>query len=373
VQLPRAVPLAWRLIVFDRLRFGITVAGIGVSVVLILFLIALYDGIRRESNGYFERRPIAAWVAQENTTNFIKSSSYVSMSGLPVLDSVPGVAAVTPLVRLITTLDLPEAPVSVIVLGIDSSSTAGVPDVSEGRAMPASGEVVLDGSLARRHHLAVGDSVTVQGHRFRIVGMSRGTNSVLTQFAFIALSDAHELAGASLVASFFLVRAEPGVSPDSLAARLTGRVPRTRVLTRDTFAANNLHELQDGLFPILIAVAVIGGTVALIVLTLLLSGAILEQRETYAVLKAIGASPATLTRVVVGQALAAVLGGVLVGLLLYVAGAPLVLRLVPVLALALQLPAAVAVAGAALVVGIVGALIPLWRVGRIHPAELFRA
>jgi putative ABC transport system permease protein len=145
------------------------------------------------------------------------------------------------------------------------------------------------------------------------------------------------------------------------------------VLTRDTFAANNLHELQDGLFPILIAVAVIGGTVALIVLTLLLSGAILEQRETYAVLKAIGASPATLTRVVVGQALAAVLGGVLVGLLLYVAGAPLVLRLVPVLALALQLPAAVAVAGAALVVGIVGALIPLWRVGRIHPAELFRA
>ena len=68
-----------------------------------------------------------------------------------------------------------------------------------------------------------------------------------------------------------------------------------------------------------------------------------------------------------------VLGGVLAGLLLYALGAPLVLRLVPVLALALQLPAAVAVSGAAVVVGLVGALIPLWRVGRIHPAELFRA
>jgi putative ABC transport system permease protein len=219
----------------------------------------------------------------------------------------------------------------------------------------------------------VGDSVTVQGRRFRIIGLSRGTNSVLTQFAFIALADAHELLGVPQLASFFLVRGEPGVAPDTLVARLNGRVARTRAFTRDAFAAGNLHELQEGLLPILVTVAVIGGTVALIVLTLLLSGAILEQRETYAVLKALGAASGTLTRVVVAQSLVAVFGGVISGLLLYALGAPLVLRLVPVLALALQPRAVIAVSGAAVVMGLLGALVPLWRVGRIDPAELFRA
>lgn len=369
----RGVPLARRLIVFDRLRFAITIAGIGVSVVLVLFLVALHDGIRRESNGYFERRPIAAWVVQDNTTNFIKSSSFVPMAARVALDTVPGVVEVSPLLRLITTLDLPTGEVSVIVLGIDPNSPAGVPDVLSGRGAPARGELVLDGSLARRHHLTLGDTAVVQGHAFRIVGISHGTNSVLTQFAFISLADAHELFGVPQLASFFLVRGSDAVSPDTLAARLNGVVARTRAFSRNAFAASNLHELQEGLIPILVTVATIGGTVALIVLTLLLSGAILEQRETYAVLKAIGASSGMLTRVVVAQSLAAVSGGVLCGLLLYAVGAPVVIRLVPVLALALRWQAAVGVSVAAVVVGLVAALVPLWRVARIHPAELFRA
>lgn len=375
VWLPGAhgVPLARRLILFDRLRLAITIAGIGVSVVLVLFLIALHDGIRREANGYFERRPIAAWIVQDNTTNFIKSSSFIPMSARSAFDSVAGVAEVTPLLRLITTLDLPAGEVSVIVLGVDPQSPAGVPDVREGRAAPARGELVLDGSLARRHHLALGDSAVVQGRAFRIVGLSHGTNSVLTQFGFISLDDARELFGVPQLTSFLLVRSVQGVSDSVLTARLQHLAPRTRVFTRDEFAASNLHELQEGLIPILVTVAVIGGTVALIVLTLLLSGAILEQRETYAVLKALGASSGTLTRVVVTQALAAVMGGVFCGLMLYVTCAPLVVHLVPVLALALRPQAAFAVSAAAVLVGLVGALIPLWRVARIHPAELFRA
>lgn len=370
---PRRVPLSWRLIVFDRLRLGITIAGIGVAVVLVLFLVALYDGIRSESNGYFERRPVAAWIAQENTTNFIKSSSFVPMAARATFEAVPGVIEATPLLRLITTLDLPEAPVSVIVLGIESASPAALPDLLDGRAAPARGELVLDGALARRHGLAIGDSVTVQGRRFLVVGFSRGTNSVLAQFGFISLADAHELLGVPLLASFFLIRAEPGVDPDTLAARLNGQVPRTRAFTRDGFALGNLRELQQGLIPILVTVASMGGVVALIVLTLLLSGAILEQRATYALLKALGASSGTLARVVVAQSLAAVLGGLGCGVLLYAVCAPLVLELVPVLALGLQPQAVAGVAVAAIVVGLIGALTPLWRVAHIHPAELFRA
>lgn len=370
---PRGIPLAWRLMVFDRLRLGITVAGIGVAVMLVLFLMAVHDGIQRESNGYVERRPVAAWIAQENTTNFVKSSSFLPIAARASFAAVPGVEEVTPMLRLITTLDLPAGAVSVIVVGIETLSPAALPDVRAGRAAPGRGELVLDGAFARRHALAIGDTVTVQGRRFTIVGLSHGTNAVLTQFGFIALADAHELLGVPQLTSFFLVRAVPGVDADTLVARLAGRVPRARAFTRDAFARANLRELQEGLIPILVTVATMGGVVALIVLTLLLSGAVLEQRETYAVLKALGASSGTLARVVVTQSLAAVLGGVACGVLLYALCAPIVLRLVPLLALALHPAAVLAVASAAIAVGLFGALTPLWRVAHIHPAELFRA
>ena len=369
----RGVPLGRRLIAFDRLRFAITIAGIGFAVVLMLFLLALYEGVRTESNGYIASRPIHAWVAQDNTTNFIKSSSFVAVSGAATLAAVEGVVEVTPLLRLITTVDFATERTTVIVLGIDPRSVAGRPDVVEGASAPARGEIVLDRALARAHGVRMGDSLHVQGRPFRVVGLSRGTNSVLTQLAFIPLDDARELLGVPQLASFLLVRGADDLSHEALAQRLDGRLPRTSVLTREAFAENNMRELRGGLLPILATVATLGATVALAVLTLLLYGAVLEQRETYAVLKAIGASDGVLSRLIVFQSLAAMGGGLLFGVLAYAISAPLAVRAVPVMALSLPLPALVAVGAAVVLMGMVGALLPLRRVRRIHPAELFRA
>jgi hypothetical protein len=99
----RSVPLGARLVAFDRARFAITIVGIGFAVLLMLFLVALYEGIRTEANGYVESRPVHAWVSQDNTTNFIKSTSFVAASGLDSLADVEGVVEVTPLLRILTT------------------------------------------------------------------------------------------------------------------------------------------------------------------------------------------------------------------------------------------------------------------------------
>ena len=238
---------------------------------------------------------------------------------------------------------------------------------------PANGEIVFDLALARQHGVHIGDVLHVQGRPFRVVGLSRGTNSVLTQFATVTLEDAQVLLGMSDMASFFLVRAAAGVSPEQLVQRLTGVAPRTAVFTQAAFAANNMHELRGGLLPILATVAGLGAIVALTVLTLLLYGAILEQRETYAVLKALGASDGVLTRVVTFQSLAAAGGGFVFGTLAYVTCAPLVVRLVPAMALSLSPAAVLAVGAAVAVMGVLGAYLPLRRVRAIHPAELFRA
>ena len=369
----RGVPLARRLIAFDRMRFGITIAGIGFAVVLMLFLLALYDGVRVESNGYVAGRPADAWVAQDNTTNFIKSSSFLRAAIADTLRTVPGVTEVSPILRLITTVDIGPRRTTAIVLGIDPASSLARPEVVEGTAQLQRGEMILDRALAQRHGARIGDSLRAQGHPFRLVGLSRGTNAVLTQLAFIPIDDARELLGFREVASFLLVRGDSGTARDTLVRRLEGRVAHTSVFAQPVFAENNMQELRGGLLPILATVAVLGGVVALSVLTLLLYGAILERREAYALLKALGAADGYLARLILAQSLAAVAGGVLFGVLAYLGAAPITRQVVPEMVLSLSPWSLTGVAAAALLLGALGALVPLLRVARIYPAELFRA
>lgn len=368
-----AVPLARRMIMHDRMRFGITIAGVGVAVVLMLFLLALYDGVRTESNGYVAGRPVDAWVAQGNTTNFIKSSSFLPAQVADTLRAVPGVAEVSPLLRLITLLEIGPRRTTAIVVGIEPHSLAGRPVVVAGSDRLEPGGMILDQALARRFGVRLGDSLHAQGHTFKVTGLSRGTNAVLTQLAFITRNDATELLGLPGVTSFLLVRSMAGVPQSVLMQRLRESTRGMSVLTQEEFAANNMDELSGGLFPILATVAVLGGIVAATVLALLLYGSVLERREDYALLKAIGASERVLAFLIVRQSLAAVGGGLVFGVFAYYACAPLILRIVPEMLLALSVRALVMVAAGAVVTGMLGALWPLRRISRIHPAEVFRA
>jgi putative ABC transport system permease protein len=163
------------------------------------------------------------------------------------------------------------------------------------------------------------------------------------------------------------------VRAEELIGRLRARSPHVAVLPQAIFAENNMEELRGGLVPILATVAVLGGIVAVAVLTLLLYGSVLERREDYALLKALGASSGVVARVVLAQAMTAVCGGLIVGTLVYAIVAALAARLVPAVPLSLAVEAAALVAAGAFVTGALGALVPLRRIARIHPAEVFRA
>lgn len=368
-----AVPLARRLVWHDRTRFLITVGGVGFAVVLILFLGAVYQGVRIESNGYVAGRPVSVWVAQDNTTNIIRSSSFLRGWRRDSLARLEGVAHVTPILRLITTAEMPAGHATLFVIGVAPGDTAAAPALVAGRQVRDSGEVVLDQAFARKFHLTPGDTLRLQERPYCVTGLSTGTNAVITQFAFIPLRDAHDMLGFQDVASFFLVTGRPGVSPDTLVARIRGAMRRVNVFTQAQFVDNNLAEMQSGLLPVLATVAIFGGLIGVAVLALLLYGAVIERREDYALLKALGAGRRAVRNLVLRQAIVAVTGGFAIGLAAYAALMPLVLRLVPQLALSLS-PAAVALTfGAALLMGLGGALLPIARLHRVYPAEVFRA
>jgi putative ABC transport system permease protein len=370
---PSAVPLGFRLIARDRLRFAITVAGVGFAGVLMLFLAAIYDGVRIESNGYVEDRPVDVWVMQNNARNLIRSSSFLRTATGPTIAGVAGVAEASSVLRFITTTTVRGREATLFLMGVEPRSRLSRPTLVGGAGLAGRGQIVLDRGFARRYAVRVGDSLAVQGRPFRVVGLSSGTNAVIAQFGFVALPDAQELIGLRNITSYYLVAAEPGTSPDTLAGRLRATLPRLIVLTAPVFARNNLEELENTLLPVLGIIAVFGAVVGASVLTLLLYGAVLERREDYALLKAIGSGRGVLQRLLLRQAAIAVLVGFASALVAYVVCARVVLYVVPQLALVLTWRTVAAPLVGSLVMGALGVLLPARSLDRVYPAEVFRA
>lgn len=368
-----ALSLAWKVIWKDRARFLVTTAGVGFAGVLALFLFAVYQGVKAESNGYVADRPTDVWVAQANATNLIKSNSLIPADRVDALRDVPGVASVAPLLRTIATVRLPEETLSMFVLGIDPEADATVPAVVEGSGRPGPGGIVLDRAFAAKHGFSVGDTIRLQDRSFRVAGLSTGTNALLAQFSFVTMEEARRVAGLPTFVSFWLVEAAPGVSGDALAARIRRAVPSLNAIPSAEFSDNNLREIRTGVLPILWIVAVLGAVTGGAVLTLLLYGGILERRSDYALLKALGAGQRFVDGVVLGQSLLTVASGALFALLGYAAVTPVLVRLVPELALDLTLPIAGAVLTAMVLLGVVGAWLPIRKLRGIYPGEVFRA
>lgn len=372
----RRVPLGWRLLSANRVRLVLTAAGVGLAVALVLFLTGVYGGVETESNAYVASRPVDVWVAQNNTTNLVRSTSFLSALWIDIVrEDSPSTASVAPLLRLITTMTVRGRTFTPLICGIDPEAGATRPALVGGSGRLRRGEIVVDRALARRADLSLGDVVLVQGREHRVSGISAGTNIIVSQLAFLGLEDAKELLPPQFrgAVSFLLVRGKPGVGRRALKDEIRGVVPELNVFTAEEFTRQNLDELRAGLLPILATVALFGTAVAAALVALLLYGTVLEQRETFALLKAVGSPGGFVRRLVLRQGLAAASCGFALGTVVYVASGPLLKALVPVLALSLPWPALVLSAAASLAAGAAGAWLPLASLERIYPGEVFRA
>jgi len=367
------IPLARRMIAREKGRFAITALGVGMVVALVLLLFAMSEGVRSEANGYVRDRPIDLWICQKNCTNLIRSSSLMYASLARDLKSERQIESVAPLLRLIGTSRIRGRRATFFVLGFDPAARESRPTLVAGTADLRSGEIVVDRALAAKYGLTLGDSIAIHDRWFAVRGLSEGTNAVITQFVFTSLPDAEQLLGVPGIISYLLVRLRPGASPGRVAADLAQRYPTLAAFTQRQFAENNLEEMETGLLPILMTVAILGALVGGVVLMLLMYSHVLEHQIDYAILKAIGAGQSVVAGVVVRQSLLAVLAGLGAGTVLFLVGAPILRFAVPEIALSMTWRVALVTLGAALLIGLVGAWLPIRRLARIYPAEVFRA
>ena len=364
------VPLARRALFQDRRRAALAAGGVSAALLLVLMLQGIFDGAMQQVTSYLRHSPAAVIVSQQNVRTMHMSVSALDPHTPARVAKVPGVAWAEGIRYTTTFLDHGDAQQLSYVIGYNpTTGRTGPRQLSAGHA-PGHGQIILEQIAADRLHVKLGDTVQVFGEPFRLVGLFHGGTTIVNSMAFITSTDFAAARGPAI--AYVFAGAEPGISADDLARRVAAALPTDTVQTRDRFAHEEAALVKDMSADLMRIMSVVAFLIALAVIGLTLFTLTLAKLREHAIVKALGARTRRLALVVLAQAV----WSVAVALVLAVAAAvglgAVIGRVNPAVSIAIQPGSVLRVAIAALVIGAVGAVVPLRRVVTVDPASAFR-
>jgi putative ABC transport system permease protein len=365
---------AFRILWDQRLRFVLTMTGIALCIVLMLFLIAVYQGVAEGSIEYVRASRADFWVLQQNTTNILRSTSFLPISCGSVLETIPGIESFSPILFILVSVETPRGPASLYLTGyVPESGSGGPPRIVRGRPVRNDREIVLDRAFAAKWGLAIGDPMPIQNDTLRVVGIGQGTNMFVIQYAFVTLARAQRVAGLPFIVSCYQVEVRrPATDLPALGQRIRDRLPKTAVYNRDEFLENNIREMKSGFLPLLFVVAAIGAVVLSAILSLILSVHVLEQRQDFAVMKALGSPGGTIPWLVVQQALIFAGAGTLAAVVLYFPLVAAIQNIAPEVSTRTSAAQFAGVILGSAAISLVSSILPNRRLRTVYPMEVFR-
>lgn len=363
---------SFRMIRSQPLRLLLTIGGIALCAVLMLFLMSAYRGVAYGAVEYLRANRVDLWVLQRNQTNILRCSSILTPGYDRAIRDVPGVDRASGVLFMLTPVRMEDWSATLYLTGFDpASGMGGPPRISAGRSIMEDDEIVLDRAFSAKFGVDIGATIRVHDRDLKVVGISSGTNALVIQYAFVTRNCVQSMLGIPGIVTCFLVEVEAEQATAEVASRIRSRVPGVDVYDHATFLENNVQEMEAGLLPFLYTIAALGVIVLTVILSLLLSINILEWRRDFAVLKTLGSPRGFLAGLVVRHAVFLALCGVLVCLLVYFPMVALVERLSPELSTRWSLTQIGAVASVVISVSVLSALIALHRLRRIYPLEAF--
>jgi putative ABC transport system permease protein len=365
------VLLAYRNLLVHKGRFVLAIAGITCSVVLVLFLMGLYAGWRENMSMYLRHVPADVWVGQKGAADLFQTLSILPAAGEQTFYQADEVVGVTSFVGRLVTCDVRGRRRHTFIIGVNDPASGPV-SLAAGRNVENDGEIVIDDVFARKERITLNDTLTVAGAPLRVVGIARGGNFFLYQYAFVTLAQARRLLGLEGLVNYFLVQLEPQVSPADAVARIEQTSALVSAYTKEQFLANNLSLTGDNFLPILRVLEVIGALVGAAVVGLTVYTLTVEHSAEYGVLKAIGAPDGALYQTATIQALVCGLCGWLLGTPCSWGVVALVQYFVPQFPASFELRHALWTLLCAVGMSLVAAIAPARRIARIDPLLAFK-
>lgn len=354
------------------MRLALTIGGVSLCIVLMFFLLAVYRGAADGSVDYIRQNKADLWVLQKNASNILRGSSLVSAAQGEAISRIRGIQTVAPVLFLLQTIHKEGKVRTIFLAGFEpNKSLGGPPQLVSGRSVRADDEIVLDKSFAQKFGFGIGDEVDLQGHRLSVVGISRGTNAFVIQYAFVTIRFARTLIGFPGLTTCFLVETDKGADPEQIQEDIRRGLPGLEVYDHPTFLANNIHEMKSGFLPLLYTVAAIGAVVLTAILSLLLSVNILERRKDFAILKTLGSPFVFLWGMVVKQAVLIASASSLTALIIFFPLIQAVERISPEVSTKSSLGQVIGVVIIVEIMSLISSLFSIRRLHRIYFLEAF--
>jgi putative ABC transport system permease protein len=366
----RGVPLARRNLFQDRRRVLLSTGGVAVALLLVLTLGGIFAGAMRQLTGYIDHSGADLIVSQAGVTTMHMSASVLRPDIADRVRETPGVAWAEPIRYTTGMVSSPAGQSASYVIGYQPTARHAGPSRLVAGRPPGPREAVVDRQAADQLRLRVGDRVRILGQPFTLVGLSTGGTSIANTTVFIPTDDFARLRGSTQ--AYVLVGARPGVDLGLLQARLEGIPPGVTVQTASQFAASERRIVTDMSADLLRIMSGIGFGIALAVIALTLFNATVAKTREYGVVKALGARPGRLATTVAAQAAWSVVLALATAAALALLLAVVIGQVNPALAIWIAPDSVLRTGLGALLVGVVGAVLPVRRVLRVDPAASFR-
>ena len=378
----RSFSIAWRGLLYHRVRTVAVTFGVGFSVLFIFLELGFLGAVERSATAVSDRLAGELLLVSQRFVHLDRSDA-IPRSRLAFAASDPEVESVVPIYVNLAWWRRPGGDVraAVITLGLrlDDPPPMWLPELdSEMKAALRSPSAFMIGRIGQPKlgPTEVGTEVELSDRPSRIAGQLDLGVGVLAD-GVIVISDlgyARLFPETSLSeVSAGVIRLAPGADPERVAARLRTRLPGdTRVLTRSELRAGQIRTwvIDTSSGNIFGAGAVVAFLVGLVVLYQALSTDIIQQKAHYATLKAIGYEDRQLGRVVLEQSVLYAFFGAVPAFLM-------ALALYALIRVATRLPVDMTIARAifvglfTLAMAVGSGRLALSKITRADPADLF--
>jgi putative ABC transport system permease protein len=357
------------------LRFGLLVGAVGLLVFLILFQQTLLSTLLGFFSGALEHQSAAVVVYSDEARKNLEGS-VVTVEQVAATSAVRGVARAEPLGESTFTLRTAEETIDGALFGYVLGGPGAPTQLVEGRLPRGDGEGVAS-DIDTDRGLGIGERVDVVGpdgtFPIRIVGLAAESRFSVDPVLFVSY-DTYDQAvrtknpdAAVVTPSIVAVQPEAGVDAAVLAARITREVDGVEALDRVEAVESppGVAGVKSS-FSIVLTLAFVVVTLVVGIFFVILT---VQKAASLTLLRAIGADRWYLTRALLTQVVAVVLGGIAFGaLLLWLA----TLASSETFPISFDITTVVSRGAVVLVLALLAALAAIRRVLRLDPVEATR-
>lgn len=355
-----------------RARTALSILGVAVGVGSIVAFSSMGEGFKRSINEYARQTGADLVVVEYNVAD--PAFGRIPAEVFQAIRTHPNVRAAGGSSALPATVEGRKAPL--LVIGRDPAEPlllAYRNPALQGRLLELREEILMGEILAAELGLKVGDQFRLFQRTFRIAGIYRTgvrweNGGVVVHMD--VFREAMKLPEGTAMAAFLFLHDPDAIQQTILELSL--RFPHLRFLPAAILSSGfeQLVYIDSFIWVISLAALIVG---AIGILNTMLMN-VSERVREIGTLRAFGWTRAMVLRMILLEGLITSVFGGVAGFAVGVAGAELLMRLVPQGVLAAAYTAGIFATGmaAALVVGFLGALYPAWRASLLAPAEALR-